>query len=84
MSSARRIIVGASGSPGSLLALRYAQHLACDLDATLVPVLSWLPPDGDLADRRTPCREVQKPRPGLGLMSWLRPNVPVASPPPFT
>jgi len=60
VSSARRIIVGASGSPGSLLALRYAQHLACDLDATLVPVLSWLPPDGDLADRRTPCQELRR------------------------
>jgi hypothetical protein len=32
-----RVIVGASGSPGSLQALRYAQHLARDLDATLVP-----------------------------------------------
>jgi hypothetical protein len=49
-----RVIVGASGSPGSLRALRYAQHLARDLDATLVPVLAWLPPGGDLADRRTP------------------------------
>jgi nucleotide-binding universal stress UspA family protein len=49
-----RIIVGASGSPGSLRALRYAQHLARDYDATLVPVLAWLPPCGDLADRRTP------------------------------
>ena len=59
MSSVRRIIVGASGSPGSLRALRYARHLARDLDATLVPVLSWLPPDGDLADRRTPCEELR-------------------------
>ena len=31
-----RIIVGASGSPGSLRALRYAQHLARDFDATPV------------------------------------------------
>ena len=60
MSSVRRIIVGASGSPGSLRALRYAQHLARDLDAALVPVLSWLPPDGDLADRRTPCQELRR------------------------
>jgi hypothetical protein len=55
-----RIIVGASGSPGSLRALRYAQHLARDLDATLVPVLAWLPPGGDLADRRTPDEELRR------------------------
>jgi nucleotide-binding universal stress UspA family protein len=55
-----RIIVGASGSPGSLQALRYAQHLARDFDATLVPVLSWLPPCGDLADRRTPNEELRR------------------------
>ena len=59
MSSVRRVIVGASGSPGSLQALRYAQHLARDYDATLVPVLAWLPPGGDLADRRTPNEELR-------------------------
>jgi hypothetical protein len=60
VSSVRRIIIGASSSPGSLRALRHAQHLARDLDATLVPVLSWLPPGGDLADRRTPCEELRR------------------------
>ena len=55
-----RIIVGASGSPGSLRALRYAQHLARDFDATLVPVLAWLPPCGDVADRRTPDDELRR------------------------
>jgi nucleotide-binding universal stress UspA family protein len=55
-----RIIVGASGSPGSLRALRYARHLARDLDATLAPVLARLPPDGDLADRRTSCEELRR------------------------
>ena len=59
MSIVRRVIVGASGSPSSLQVLRYAQHLARDHDATLVPVLAWLPPDGDLADRRTPCEELR-------------------------
>jgi nucleotide-binding universal stress UspA family protein len=54
-----RIIVGASGSPGSLRALRYARHLARDYDATLVPVLAWLPPCGDLADRRTPNQKLE-------------------------
>ena len=60
MSIVRRVIVGASGSPSSLRVLRYAQHLARDHDATLVPVLAWLPPDGDLADRRTPCEELRR------------------------
>jgi nucleotide-binding universal stress UspA family protein len=60
VSNARRVIVGASGSPGSLQVLRHAQHLARALDATLVPVLAWLPPDGDLADRRTPCQQPRR------------------------
>jgi nucleotide-binding universal stress UspA family protein len=60
MSSVRRIIVGASRSPGSLQAIRYARHLARDLDATLVAVLAWLPPCGDLADRRTPNEELRR------------------------
>jgi hypothetical protein len=61
VSSVRQIIAGASGSPGSLPALHYAQQLARALDATLVPVLCWLPPDGDLAHRRT-----------LGAARWWR------------
>jgi len=60
VASVRRVIVGASGSPGSLQARRYAQHLARDVEATLVPVLTWLPPCGDLADRRTPCEELRQ------------------------
>ena len=55
-----RIIVGASGSPGSLQALRYAQHLAHYFGATLIPVLAWLPPCGDLADRRSPDDELRR------------------------
>jgi nucleotide-binding universal stress UspA family protein len=51
---ARRIIIGTSGSPGSLQALRYAAGIARDNEATLVPVLAWTPPGGDLADRRYP------------------------------
>ena len=54
MHGARRIIIGTSGSPGNLQALRYAAGVARDCDATLVPVLAWLPPGGDLADRRHP------------------------------
>jgi nucleotide-binding universal stress UspA family protein len=50
----RRVVVGVSGSPGSLRALRYAHELARP-HTTLIPVLAWLPPGGDLADRRAPC-----------------------------
>jgi nucleotide-binding universal stress UspA family protein len=42
-----RIIVGASGSPGSLRALRYGEVLARAHEALLIPVIAWLPPGGD-------------------------------------
>ena len=54
MSGVRRIIVGVSGSPGSLQALRHAADLARVHQACLVPVHAWLPPGGDLADRSHP------------------------------
>ena len=54
MSGVRRIIVGVSASPGSFQALRYAADLARVHQATLAPVLAWLPPGGDLADRSHP------------------------------
>jgi len=54
MSGPRRVIVGASGSPGNLCALRYAEHLARAAGATLIPVHAWIPPGGDVADRRCP------------------------------
>ncbi len=43
MTGARRVIVGASGSPGSLRALRHAEDLARRSVATLTPVLAWEP-----------------------------------------
>lgn len=54
MSGVRRVIVGASGSPGSLRALRHAEDLARHSGATLTPVLAWVPPGGELAARQ-PC-----------------------------
>lgn len=51
---ARRVIVGASGTPGSIPALRYAGSVAQRDDVPLVTVHAWVPPGGDLADRRTP------------------------------
>ena len=74
MPGARRIIIGCSGSPGSLQALRLAASLARESDATLVPVLAWLPPGGDLADRRFPSsylRQVWRDAAWLGLWTAL-------------
>jgi nucleotide-binding universal stress UspA family protein len=55
----QRVVVGVSGSPGSLEALRHAAELARNYAASLAPVLAWLPPGGDLADRRYPCAELR-------------------------
>jgi nucleotide-binding universal stress UspA family protein len=54
VSGVRRIIVGVSGSPGSLQALRHAAGLARMHQAPLVTVLAWVPPGGDVADRSHP------------------------------
>jgi nucleotide-binding universal stress UspA family protein len=56
---ARRVIAGVSGSPGSLQALRYAAALARSDNAVLAPVLAWIPPGGELADRRAPCPQLR-------------------------
>jgi len=49
-----RLIVGTSGSPGSLNALRYAEGLARAHGAVLIPVLAWDTPGGDYAVRARP------------------------------
>jgi len=46
-----RVIVGTSGSPGSLQALRYGEALARAHDVVLLPVLAWELPGGDYAER---------------------------------
>ena len=56
MSAISRVIAGVSGSPRCLPALRYAAALAHGHHAVLVPVLTWVPPGGELADRSCPCR----------------------------
>jgi nucleotide-binding universal stress UspA family protein len=58
--SARRIVVGVSGSAGSLQALRYAAELARTDGAVLAPVLAWMPPGGDAADRHYPNPELRR------------------------
>ena len=60
MSRVRRVIVGVHGSLGSLQALRYAAAEARDRDAPLVAVIAWLPPGGDLAERRQPSLQLRK------------------------
>jgi nucleotide-binding universal stress UspA family protein len=49
-----RVIVGVSGSPGCLPAMRYAAELARAHEAPLLPVMAWMPPGGEVADRSTP------------------------------
>ena len=60
MPAVRRIVVGVHGSLGSLQALRYAADEARRRDVPLVPVLAWLPPGGDLAERRSPSRYLRE------------------------
>lgn len=54
MSQMRRIIIGVSGSPASLQALRYGARLAHFQDAAVLAVLAWTPPGGELAERSHP------------------------------
>ena len=54
MSAERRILVGVHGSLGSLQALRYAAAEARIGQVQLVPIIAWVPPGGDLAERRQP------------------------------
>jgi nucleotide-binding universal stress UspA family protein len=52
MATVRRVIVGVHGSLGSLQALRHAADEARQRDVPLLPVIAWVPPGGDLAERR--------------------------------
>src|SRR5580693_938284 len=56
MPAIRRIIAGVSGSPRSLPALRYGATLARDHGAVLIPLLTWAPPGGALAECRCPTK----------------------------
>ncbi len=54
MAAVRRIVVGVHGSLGSLQALRYAAEEARERKVPLVPVIAWIPPGGEMAERRSP------------------------------
>jgi nucleotide-binding universal stress UspA family protein len=56
----RRIIVGVHGTLGSLQALRHAADESRQRDVPLFPVLAWVPPGGDLAERRHPSPYLRK------------------------
>ncbi len=53
-----RLIVGTSGSPGSLQALRFGDGLARVHDAVLVPVIAWELPGDDRFHRIASSREL--------------------------
>jgi len=54
-----RVVVGTSGSPGSLHALRYGEGLARALEAVLIPVIAWELPGGDRAHRVGPSGDLR-------------------------
>ena len=54
MGALRRIVVGVHGSLGSLQALRWAAAEAQERQVPLVPVIAWVPPGGDMAERSHP------------------------------
>jgi nucleotide-binding universal stress UspA family protein len=54
VAAVRRVVVGVHGSLGSLQALRLAADEARARGATLVPVIAWVPPGGDFAERSHP------------------------------
>jgi nucleotide-binding universal stress UspA family protein len=52
VATVHRVIVGVHGSLGSLQALRQAADEARQRDVPLLPVIAWVPPGGDMAERR--------------------------------
>src|SRR5256885_13251035 len=56
----RRIIVGVHGSPGSLQALRFAADEARQRNVPLLAITAWVPPGGDVAERRSPSPHLRK------------------------
>ena len=60
MPTVRRIIVGVHGSVGSLQALRFAADEARHRATPLVAVIAWLPPGGEMAERRQASPHLRK------------------------
>jgi nucleotide-binding universal stress UspA family protein len=60
VSAVRRIVVGVHGSLGSLQALRWAAEEARERHVPLMPVIAWVPPGGDMAERSHPSAYLRK------------------------
>ncbi len=60
MPTVRRITVGVHGSLGSLQALRYAADEARLRNVPLLAVTAWVPPGGEMAERRAPSAYLRK------------------------
>jgi nucleotide-binding universal stress UspA family protein len=60
VAAVRRVVVGVHGSMGSLQALRYAAEEARERRVLLVPVIAWVPPGGDAAERSRPSPYLRK------------------------
>ena len=60
MQGGRRVIVGVTGSVGNLQALRIAAAEARRREAALVAVHAWVPPGGELAERRCSVPELRQ------------------------
>jgi nucleotide-binding universal stress UspA family protein len=58
--SGQRVIVGVTGSVGNLQALRCAAAEARHHETSLVAVHAWVPPGGDLAERRFSVPELRQ------------------------
>lgn len=59
MSAICRVIAGVSGSQRGLPALRYAAELARGHSATLIPVLTWVPPGSEFAYCKCPSGQLR-------------------------
>jgi nucleotide-binding universal stress UspA family protein len=60
VAAVRRVVVGVHGSLGSLQALRYAADESREREVPLVPVIAWVPPGGEFADRSHPSPYLRK------------------------
>ena len=60
MAGGQRVVVGVTGSVGNLQALRCAAAEARRREAALLAVHAWVPPGGDLAERRFSVPELRQ------------------------
>jgi len=67
--SGQRVVVGVTGSVGNLQAVRCAAAEARRRETSLVAVHAWVPPGGDLAERRFSVPELRQ---GWRDAAWSR------------